>query len=50
MRVEGRIPDPEHLARVLRLRTYVGKQYVDLLQRYHGDGKPPVENPPADAE
>jgi len=50
MRVEGRIPDPEHLARILRLQTHIGKQYVDLLQRYHGDGKPTVENPPADAE
>jgi len=50
MRAEGRIPDPDLLARILRLRLHVAKQYVDLLQRYHGDGKPPMENPPADSE
>jgi len=38
MRLEGRIPEPEHLARLLRLRLHVARQYVDLLRRYHGDG------------
>ena len=36
MRLEGRLPDAEHLARVLDLRLHVAKQYVDLLARHHG--------------
>jgi hypothetical protein len=36
MRLEGRLPDAEHLARVLDLRIHVAKQYVDLLARHHG--------------
>jgi len=39
MSLEGCIPEPEHLARVLRLRLNVARQYVDLLERYHGDGE-----------
>jgi len=39
MRLEGRIPDADHLARVLRLRPHVARQYVNLLERYHPDGK-----------
>ena len=38
MRLEGGIPEPEHVARLLRLRLHVARQYVDLLHRYHGDG------------
>lgn len=38
MRLEGQIPEPEHLARVLRLRCHVAEQYVNLLQRYSGAG------------
>lgn len=37
MHLEGRIPDPDHLARVLHLRPHVAKQYVDLLRRNHPD-------------
>jgi biotin operon repressor len=48
MRVEGGIPNPEHLGRVLRLRTHIAKQYVDLLERFHGEHKPQEENPPTD--
>ena len=36
MRLEGCLPDAEHLARVLDLRLHVAKQYVDLLARHHG--------------
>jgi hypothetical protein len=36
MHLEGRLPDAEHLARVLDLRLHVAKQYVDLLARHHG--------------
>ncbi len=36
MRLEGRLPDAEHLARVLDLRLHVAKQYVDLLAQHHG--------------
>jgi hypothetical protein len=36
MRLERRLPDVEHLARVLDLRLHVAKQYVDLLARHHG--------------
>lgn len=39
MRLEGCIPEPEHLARILRLRLHVARQYVDLLRNYHGDDK-----------
>jgi hypothetical protein len=38
MRLLGAIPQPDHLARVLRLRRPVASQYVDLLERYHGEG------------
>ena len=38
MRLEGRIPEPKDVARLLRLRLHVARQYVDLLRRYHGDG------------
>jgi hypothetical protein len=37
MRIDDRIPEPEHLARVLGLRIHVAKEYVDLLHRFHGD-------------
>jgi len=63
MRLEGRIPEPGHLGRVLNVRRPVAKQYIDLLHRYHGDGKPlpafdstlasqhaPLEPGPAPAE
>jgi DNA-binding MarR family transcriptional regulator len=50
MRLEERIPEPKHLARVLRLRIHVARQYVDLLRKYHGDGKDIDELPFADAE
>ena len=36
MRLEARLPDAEHLARVLDLRLHVAKQYVDLLAQHHG--------------
>ena len=39
MRLEGRLPHPEELSRVLRLRMSVASQYVDLLQKYHGNGQ-----------
>jgi hypothetical protein len=35
MRLEGCIPSPELLARVLDLRLHVAKQYVDLLVKHH---------------
>ena len=38
MRLEGQIPDVDHLARVLQLRRHVAQQYVDLLTRFHGGG------------
>jgi hypothetical protein len=49
MELEGRIPDPNHLARVLHLRPHVAKQYVDLLRRNHPDAvcaqaKAPTQN------
>lgn len=37
MQLEGCIPTPEYLARVLRLRTHVARQYVKLLERYHAE-------------
>ena len=40
MRLEGRLPDTEHLARVLDLRIHVAKHYVDLLARLHGEDGP----------
>lgn len=40
MALEGRIPEAEHLARILGLRLHVARQYVDLLRRYHGEGEP----------
>lgn len=36
MRLEGRIPDADHLARSLRLRRHVARQYLDLLEHFHG--------------
>jgi hypothetical protein len=44
MHLEGRIPQPEHLARVLRLRLHVAQQYVDLLASNHRDAKPAQAN------
>jgi len=44
MRLEGRIPEPEHLARVLRLRRHVAEQYVKLLERYCRPGIPTPVN------
>jgi Mn-dependent DtxR family transcriptional regulator len=38
MRLEGRIPSPTELAKTLRLRLHVAKQYVDLLEQHHGPG------------
>jgi len=38
MRLEGRIPEPEQVARVLRLRLHTARGYVKLLHEYHGDG------------
>jgi hypothetical protein len=44
MRVEGAIPDSQHLACVLRILPWVAKQYVDLLHRYYGVApSPPKE-------
>ena len=40
MHMEGRIPEAEHLASLLRIRTHVACQYVDLLVRYHPDHIP----------
>jgi len=37
MRLEGRMPDAEHLARVLDLRPHVARQYVDLLVQHNTD-------------
>jgi len=48
MRVDGRIPKPEVLARILRLRLWVAKQYVDLLHRYYGDPLSPPEMTPTE--
>jgi hypothetical protein len=43
MRLEGGIPKPEFIARVLDLRLHVAKQYVDLLVKHHGpDGEEDV--------
>lgn len=44
MHLEGRIPESEQLARILRIRPHVAKQYVDLLRRYHPDDNPTDEN------
>jgi Mn-dependent DtxR family transcriptional regulator len=41
MRLEGRLPDAEHLARALDLRLHVAKQYADLLKQHHGDSMEP---------
>ncbi len=38
-RIEGRIPDADHLASLLRLRRHVAQQYLDLLERHHGQCK-----------
>ena len=48
MHLEGRIPDPHHLARVLHLRPHVAKQYVDLLAHNHPDAIPTDANAPTD--
>jgi hypothetical protein len=45
MRLHGSLPEPDHLARVLRLRRHVAEQYLELLRRYHGDGKGAQRNP-----
>jgi len=47
MLVEGCIPQPDHLARVLSLRLHVAKQYVELLARNHGDANPSSSDAPA---
>lgn len=39
MRLEGGIPGAGHLARLLRLRRHVAKQYVELLEHHHGPGR-----------
>lgn len=44
MRLEGQIPQTQHLVRVLRLRPHVAEQYVQLLQRYYPPGKPAPAN------
>ncbi len=44
MQLQGRIPEAEELARVLRLRLHVAKQYVALLQQYHGAGELPGDS------
>jgi Mn-dependent DtxR family transcriptional regulator len=46
MQLEGRIPDPDHLARVLHLRRHVAKQYVDLLAHNHPDATSTQANAP----
>ena len=38
MRLEGCMPDAEHLARVLNLRPYVARQYIDLLAKHATNG------------
>ena len=43
MQLEGCIPTPEHLARVLRLPRHVAWQYTDLLEKHHGGGKCPPD-------
>ncbi len=42
MRLEGAIPEPAHLAKVLRLRLHVAQQYVNLLQRHRCPAKEPL--------
>jgi hypothetical protein len=37
MNLEGKIPEPDFLARVLKIRPHVARQYVDLLHRYYPD-------------
>ncbi len=37
MRLDGRLPDAEHLARILDLRPHVARQYVDLLAQHNAD-------------
>jgi len=49
MRLEDRIPSAEELARVLRLRVHVAREYVELLERYHGPGEDIRENAPTAA-
>lgn len=46
MRLEGRIPEADELARSLRLRRHVARQYLDLLQRFHGPRKSTQEIAP----
>ncbi len=48
MRLEGRIPSPVELAKTLRLRTHVAKEYVDLLKQYHGTGNSAPETAATD--
>jgi hypothetical protein len=49
MRLDNCIPEPQHLARVLNLRLHVARQYVDLLRKYHRDGKYTLPIEPADS-
>lgn len=48
MHLEGRIPEPEHVARVLGLRLHVAKQYVDFLTRKNREGNPSPAKTPTD--
>lgn len=50
MQLEGRIPDPDHLARVLHLRCHVAKQYVGLLAHHHPDATTSKVNAPAQGD
>jgi hypothetical protein len=50
MRLEGRIPETDLVARTLGLRPHVAQQYVDLLRRYHGADDKPVADPVPAAE
>jgi len=47
MLLDGCIPQPEKLAKVLRLRLHVAKQYVELLTRNHRDANPTSADAPA---
>ncbi len=43
MRLEGVIPEPKHIARVLNLRLHVATQYANLLKKHHGNSFAPCE-------
>ena len=44
MRLNGAMPEPEEVARVLRIRLHVARQYVELLHKHHGPGKDTQES------